>query len=140
VLLACVGQPLVHHLEVPLPRRDDRPEQRAWDLVISGNGERTAAEFEARLYDLQAQERRWKLKLRDDPVDHLLVVVADTRANRRVLAEFSDVLVGLARLRTEKVLGLLRAGHPPTGVILLRAPDPRRRSRATRSRATRELA
>jgi len=123
-LLAYVASPLRYRLEVPLPTHGDRPEQRAWDGVLFGLDERTAFEFEARLYDFQAQLRRWMLKLRDDPVDHLLIVVADTRANRRVLAEFGDLLVDAPRLRTDAVLKMLQAGrHPPTGLILLHAPD-----------------
>ena len=125
-LLACVEKPLSYRLEVPLPANRERPELRAWDAMVVGLGERTAIEFEARLYDLQAQLRRFQLKLRDDPVDHLLVVVADTRANRRALSEFGDPLLGLPRLRTDTVLKTLRAGrHPPTGLILLDSPRTR---------------
>jgi transcriptional regulator with XRE-family HTH domain len=122
-LLECVGKPLRWRLEVPLPAHGDRPDQRAWDVMIFGHGERTGIEIEARLYDLQAQLRRLTLKQRDDPVDHLLFVVADTQANRRVLAEFSDLLGDLRRLQTDNVLRMLRGGeHPPTGLILLDAP------------------
>jgi transcriptional regulator with XRE-family HTH domain len=127
-LAAGIGPPLRHRFEVTLPARDDRPEYRSWDLMITDPEERTGVEFETRLYDLQAQVRRFRLKLRDDPVDHFLLVVADTRANRRVLAEFADVLVDLPTLRTETVLERLHAGqHPPTGLILLSAPVPRRK-------------
>jgi transcriptional regulator with XRE-family HTH domain len=125
-LLACVGPPLSYRLEVGLPNVADRRDPRAWDVVLFGHGERSGVEFEARLYDFQAQLRRLRLKARDDPVDHLLLVVADTDANRRVLAEFADLLPDLPRLRTESVLNTLRAGrHPPTGVMLLDAPRPR---------------
>lgn len=124
--LECIGDPLRFRLEMPLPARGDRPDQRAWDVMLFGHNERTGVEFEARLYDIQAQLRRFRLKQRDDPVDHLLIVVADTPANRRVLAEFSDLLVESPRLRTDTVLKLLRAGrHPPTGLIVLDAPRPR---------------
>ena len=120
-----IGPPLWYRLEVPLPTNGDRPELRAWDVMLYGAGERTAIEFEARLYDMQAQHRRHRLKRRDDPTDHFLLAVADTKANRRVLAEFSDLLDDLPRLRTNTVLKLLRAGrHPPTGFILLGAPQP----------------
>lgn len=130
-LLEAVERPVVPRLEVPLPASPDRPEQRAWDLVLFGDGDRTGIEFEARLYDLQAQKRRWELKRRDDPVEHFVVVVADTRANRRVLAEFADLLGDLPRLRTDTVLRMLHAGkHPPTGLILLDAPERRSRSEA----------
>jgi transcriptional regulator with XRE-family HTH domain len=131
-LVASVGPPLRYRFEVVLPAREDRPEYRAWDLLIVDSSERTAVEYEARLYDLQAQIRRLRLKLRDDPVDHLLLVVADTRPNRRVLDEFADVLADLPRLGTESVLATLRSGqHPPTGIILLKAPVQRRKIGAT---------
>jgi transcriptional regulator with XRE-family HTH domain len=123
LLFASVGRPLSCRAEVPLPRRSDRPELRAWDGMLYGLGERTAVEHERRLYDLQAQIRRHRLKLRDDPVDHFLLVVADTKANRRVLSEYADLLADLPLLRTSSVLATLRRGqHPPTGIILLKAP------------------
>jgi transcriptional regulator with XRE-family HTH domain len=119
-LLGNVGAPLRHATDVPLPRRDDGTELRAWDAVISGSGERTSIELESRLMDLQATMRRHNLKRRDDPVDHFLLVIADTKHNRRVVAEFADLLAELPRLRTANVLAALRAGrHPPTGFILL---------------------
>jgi transcriptional regulator with XRE-family HTH domain len=119
-LLDAAAKPLSYRTEVPLPRSDNGFEQRAWDAVIFGQGERTAVEFETRLYDLQAQERRLGLKLRDDPPDRCLVIVANTPANRRVLAEFEWRFAGLSRLRTATVLRELHAGrHPPTGLILL---------------------
>src|SRR5215213_7056179 len=64
-LVASIGPPLRHRFEVSLPARDDRPEYRSWDLVITDPMERTVVEFESRLYDLQAQVRRFRLKLRD---------------------------------------------------------------------------
>jgi hypothetical protein len=52
-------------------------------------------------------------------VDELLLIVADTRANRRVIATFGDLFVGLPRLRTATVVASLRAGrHPGSGFIL----------------------
>jgi transcriptional regulator with XRE-family HTH domain len=117
---ACVGPPLTWRAEVPFPRTDDRVELRSRDLVLFGQGERTAIELETRLYDLQAQLRRFALKQRDDPVEHFLLVVADTRRNRRVLFGFADLLGDLTRLRAASVLSMLRAGrHPPTGIILV---------------------
>ena len=120
VLIAAVGQPLRWQTEVPITRDGGRYDLRGWDLVIGGHSERTSFEFEVKLYDMQAQLRRWNLKRRDDPVDHFVVVVADTRANRRVIAEFADLLADLPRHRTATLLATLRRGeHPPTGMIVL---------------------
>jgi transcriptional regulator with XRE-family HTH domain len=118
-LLGHVGQPLTFRTEVLLPALADRPEYRSWDAVLFGHGERTAIEYESKLYDAQAQTRRIRLKLRDDPVDHLLLVIADTRANRRTLALYGDLFAEWPRLRTATVLATLRAGqHTGTGLIL----------------------
>jgi transcriptional regulator with XRE-family HTH domain len=119
-LLQHVGAPLRYRTEAPLPATTDHPERRSWDAMIFGHGQRTAVEMEMRLYDGQAQLRRLNLKRRDDPPDHFLLVLADTRPNRRVLTESPDLFADLPRLRTATILASLRAGrHPPTGMILL---------------------
>ncbi len=119
-LLGHVAPPLTYRTEVPLIATADRRDFRAWDAMIRGRGERTAVELETRLYDAQAQTRKIRLKLRDDPPEHLLVVIADTRANRRTLGLYGDLFAGWPRLRTATVLATLRAGHhPPTGLILI---------------------
>jgi transcriptional regulator with XRE-family HTH domain len=119
-LLAHVGAPLRHATEVLLPARDGVPERRAWDALIRDVDGDTGVELEQRLYDVQAQTRRVLLKWRDSGAERLLLVVADTRGNRRVLAEFADYFQQLPRLRTSRVLGLLEAGiRPPTGLMLL---------------------
>lgn len=117
-LLAHAAAPLSHRQEVPLQGGTSRSDLRAWDSVIYGNGERTAVELEMRLRDIQAAERRQSLKRRDDPTEHFLLVVADTKGNRRVLREivaFAD----LPRLRPTDVIRALEAGqHPPSGLVL----------------------
>lgn len=118
-LLGYVRPPLRYKTEVPLPRTDVR-EQRAWDSKVFGAGETTAIELETRLYDIQGQTRRLFLKQQDDPPDHLLLVVADTHANRAVLRAYPELFAELPRLKTSRVLALLAAGrHPPTGIVLL---------------------
>jgi transcriptional regulator with XRE-family HTH domain len=121
-IMGAVGQPLRARTEVVLPQKGDARELRSWDVLARGHGERTAFEVDSRLYDAQAQTRRWNLKRRDDPVDHFVLVVADTRSNRRVLDENPELFADLPRLRTANVLKALNAGqHPPTGLILLSA-------------------
>ena len=120
-LLRNVGAPLSARTDVALPQRaGERRELRAWDAVIDGAGERTAIELESRLTDVQELTRRHNLKRRDDPVDHFLLVVADTEHNHRVLHQYADLFTDLPRLRTANVLKLLRAGqHPPTGLMFI---------------------
>jgi len=119
-LLGRVGAPLQHRTEVPLARTSGRPEQRSWDGMVFGAGERTGIELEMRLYDVQAQRRRHNLKRQDDPVDYFLLVIADTRHNRAVLRAYPELFADLPRLRTVNVFKALGAGkHPGTGLILL---------------------
>ena len=97
--------------EVPLVGVTDA---RAWDAVGDGHGCVDAFEAETRLADLQAVERRSLRKLRDDPtVQHVVLVVADTRANRRVLAIARGALIGNFPLDTRAALANLSAGRCP---------------------------
>lgn len=89
-VLAHVGPPLRYRTEALLPARDGVPERRAWDALLFDAGGQTGVELEQRLYDVQSQTRRILLKWRDSGAERLLLVVADTRTNRRVLAEFAD--------------------------------------------------
>jgi transcriptional regulator with XRE-family HTH domain len=115
-----VRPPLSYRIEVPLPPRDDRTDQRAWDAVLYGGGVRTAIELEMRLRDVQALLRRIDLKRRDDPTESFVLLVADTRNNRRVLAEFANLFADLPRLRPSVVHSALASGsHPATGILLI---------------------
>lgn len=119
-LLKQTRTPLSYALEVPLPALPDRPEQRAWDAVIRGNGKRTAVELEMRLRDGQAVARRLNLKRRDDPTEAFLLLLADTRTNRCALEEHPEVFGDLVRLRPSRVHAALNAGeHPPSGILLV---------------------
>jgi hypothetical protein len=81
---------------------------------------RTAIELEMRLRDIQAVRRRIDLKRRDDPTEHFLLLVADTRTNRRILSEFDRLFADLPRLRPTAVKAALQAGrHPGTGIVLV---------------------
>jgi hypothetical protein len=77
-------------------------------------------EAETRITDGQALERKLALKVRDDPEGHLVLLVADTRTNRRALlglrAGLRTMLPGSAR----EVLTALGAGRePPASAILM---------------------
>ena len=118
--VANVRPPLWWRAEVGLPARPDRMELRAWDLMLFGHDARTAIELEMRLRDVQEVRRRHDLKRRDDPTESFLMLVADTRANRNVLAEFAGLFADLPRLRPSSVRAALQAGgHPPTELLLI---------------------
>ncbi|MEW5991231.1 MAG: helix-turn-helix transcriptional regulator [Chloroflexota bacterium] len=106
--------------EVPLPRLTDRVELRAWDAVVTGAGERTAFELEMRLHDTQALERRIALKRRDDPTDHFVLALADTKGNRRSLAANPTMFADLPRLGPSRLIRALGRGeHPPSCLVVL---------------------
>jgi transcriptional regulator with XRE-family HTH domain len=115
-----IRPPLRHRIEVPLPEDRGRWERRAWDAMLFGRDQRTAIELEMRLRDVQAMRRRHELKRRDDPAEQFLLLIADTRHNRRVLREFEELFRDLPRLRPGAVRSALEAGrHPPTGLLLV---------------------
>ena len=64
---------------MPLPNAGDR---RAWDAVIGIARVRIGVEAETRARDEQELERRLSLKRRDGGVDHVILLLADTRSNR----------------------------------------------------------
>jgi transcriptional regulator with XRE-family HTH domain len=107
--------------EVPLPIEGDL---RAWDAEITGRNPtpwRARVEAETRIDDGQALERRLALKVRDDPAGHLILLVSDTRANRRALASIGVGLDHLTPARTREMLAALTAGQDPGrgGIVIL---------------------
>ena len=124
--LALIGR-LAAHLagglrlrrEVPLPIQGD---QRAWDGKIEGNGRASSVEAEVHLHDTQELARRIALNLRDDPtVDLVLLLVARSAHNRRVLREHREALRGQFPLDGAAVLAALRRGELPSasGILML---------------------
>jgi len=119
-LLETASQPVTFRIEVPLPVVDGRPERRAWDAVLFRGRERCVIELEMRLRDVQAVRRRLDLKRRDDPAESFVLLVADTRLNRRVLAEYGALFADLPRLRPLQIRATLEAGRlPRTGLLLV---------------------
>lgn len=123
-----VAKPLKSAREVGLPTTDDRPyEQRAWDAMVTGLGDRTAMEMEMRVTDAQELERRINFKRRDDPVDGLVLLLADTKHNRQVLREQPGLFADMARMNFRALVGILAAGqHPPSAVVLVPSPTRKR--------------
>jgi transcriptional regulator with XRE-family HTH domain len=112
-----LGPSLGWGTEVPLAIEGDR---RAWDAVIRGVRWMLAVEAETVLDDLQAVERRVALKQRDGGVDHVILLVADTRRNRRALAAAPHAFAGFSR-DARTVLRALGAGRDPgcSAVLIL---------------------
>jgi hypothetical protein len=107
------------HAEVPLHGRTD---PRAWDGVLDLPGERDAVEAETRIRDGQAMWRRVALKRRDDPtISHVFLLVADTPANRRAIAEVRELLRPDLPLDTRSILSALSVGRCPGagGIVFL---------------------
>ena len=73
--------------EVPLPNLGD---PRAWDLVLRLAGCIVGVEAETRLRDLQAFVRRIHERERDGGVGPILIVLAESAVNRRVLPELLE--------------------------------------------------
>lgn len=107
--------------EVPLPLEGDL---RAWDGEAMGRTPlrwRLRIEAETSVTDAQAMTRRLQLKFRDDPDGGLVLLVSDTRRNRRALATMRGGLDAWLPLGTREVLGALAAGRDPgrSGIVLL---------------------
>ena len=95
-------------------------DQRAWDVRLSGPGT-IGIDAETRLHDLQALQRRCEAKARDSGVDRVVLLVADTHHNRRVLCEHRETLRSTFPLDTKAVMAALRAGELPAtnGIVVL---------------------
>jgi hypothetical protein len=97
-------------LEVPLPIPRDL---RAIDARITSGSVTIAVEAITRLADVQAQVRAAQLKRRDIGATRLLLLVSDTNANRRAIAEAQPMLAASFLLGTRRVVATLSAGRDP---------------------------
>ena len=80
---------------------------------------RVAVEVITRLGDLQAQVRSARLKARDIGATRLVLVVADTHANARVVDALRLLLASDFELDARHVLGDLEAGREPSRDALI---------------------
>ena len=102
--------------EVPLPVDGDG---RAWDAVIRTRTWRLAVEAETVLEDIQAVERRVALKQRDGHMETVILLVADTRRNRRALASAPAAFAGFSRDSRSVLRALGRGEDPGTSAIVV---------------------
>jgi transcriptional regulator with XRE-family HTH domain len=101
--------------EVPMPIPGDL---RAGDGVIEGPFGSILVEAETRLTDIQAVERKAALKQRDLGTDRLILLVADTPNNRRVLKLHPELRQRFP-VGTRRCLGALARGGDPGGDSLV---------------------
>lgn len=100
-------------------------DQRAWDgtiLELDGGGTfptHLDVEGETRVTDLQAQTRRIALKARDAGSPYVLIVVADTRANRRAVLAAGASLSADFPVPAREALRELRGGRHPGGSAII---------------------
>jgi transcriptional regulator with XRE-family HTH domain len=87
---------------------------RAWDLRLDGPGS-IGIDAETRLHDIQALQRRVEAKWRDSGVDRVVLLVAGTRHNRRVLSEHREALRSTFPADTSEIMAALRCGRLPGG-------------------------
>ncbi len=115
---AQLAPPLRLRTEVPLRVDQDL---RAWDGEIVASSETCKLEAETVLHDLQATDRRIALKMADDNVARVILLIADTRRNRKVLREFRELIDARYPLDKRGVMRELRNGRVPeqSGVVML---------------------
>jgi transcriptional regulator with XRE-family HTH domain len=113
-----LGQGLGWRTEVPIQVAGDR---RAWDAVVTGDGWQIPVEAESRLRDVQACLRRTSLKRRDDGQEAVILLVANTRHNRRVLRLVAPDVVAVFPVRSREAIQALASGSRPSGsaIVLL---------------------
>jgi transcriptional regulator with XRE-family HTH domain len=104
--------------EVPLPNPGDR---RSWDLLLRLGGQIIGVEVETPIRDVQRLVRHMRERERDGGADCVLLVLADTRANRALLPELLDALGPSFANGPRAVVRALRRGErlPGSGVVLL---------------------
>ena len=107
--IARIGHAWRVRLDVPIPLRGDL---RGIDILLQGSCV-IAVEVVTRLRDLQALLRAAQLKQRDVGAERLIIVIAGTAANRRVLDQARATLLGTFDLDTRRTLAKLAAGQDP---------------------------
>jgi len=94
---------------------------RAWVATAFLRPRMIAIEAEMRIVNAQAVDRRINLKRRDSGIDVVILLIADTKANRATLAVDREALRSSFPLDGRAVLASVRTGHAPesSGIVLL---------------------
>jgi len=104
--------------EVPLPNVGDR---RSWDLLLRCVGQLIGVEAETRVRDAQALVRRMRERERDGGVDQIVLVLAESAVNRRLLPDLLEALGPRFSTSPRLIRRALREGQPlpGSGVLLV---------------------
>ena len=109
---ARLGSDVTWQTEVPIPLPGDlRSADGVVGLAPAGNFG-AIVEAETRLHDVQATERRLRAKQRDLGTPRAILLVADTRHNRRVIAAVPEIRRQFP-IGTRTCLAALKAGRDP---------------------------
>ena len=111
-----VGSPLVWATEVALPGYGDL---RSWDGFIRGDGVRIGVECEMRPTDWQELDRRISRKRRDGGVDHVVLLLPNTRSNRAFVRNHAMTLRATYPVDGREALRALREGRNPGGSAVM---------------------
>ena len=104
--------------EVPFPTHGD---PRTWDLVLRIAGQIVGVEAETRIRDVQAIARRIHQREGSGGANVIVVVLADTSTNRRLVNQLREALGEHYQTPPRDLLKALRQGQPlpGSGVVLL---------------------
>ena len=93
----------------------DPSERRAFDAVLSRGHVRVAVEVVTRLTDVQAQVRPILLKQAAAHIPCMVLVLADSRLNARVVRDAAATLLPAFPIAPRLTLRCLRGGEAPSG-------------------------
>jgi len=133
---ALLGPSLLVRAEVPI---GDPRDLRAWDLTLTERADGTCGvELETRLLDAQDQLRRLNRKAADGGVDRVLLVVADTRANRLAVRAARGMLAPAFTIDDPDAYDALADGRipPRDALVFVRIPAKGATRGVPRSRRT----
>ena len=108
---ARLGPDVTWQTEVPVPLPGD-PRSADGVATVTTNDFDAIIEAETRLHDIQATERRLRAKQRDLGTPRAILLVADTRHNRRVIAAIPEIQRQFP-VGTRSCLAALKAGRDP---------------------------
>lgn len=115
-----IGSRLAWRVEVPVVRDSrERPDLRAWDAVIGGQGWQAGVEAETNVRDVQALIRRLALKRRDGEVNSVVLVLNDSRHHRELMRSSDSSLRAAFPVGPRQALRRLARGESPGDSIVL---------------------